>query len=149
MDKVLVKALNLACGLHIYEANGFPSRPATVDEIVSAAGRFAAFLRNGYIENQPEVSSPARPIPAVPIEKSVQDDYIVCLNDGVKCKMMKRHLAVLGYTPETYRRFWGLPGDYPMTAPNYAKTRSELAKKSGLGTQGTTPRHHRSRPGNA
>ena len=143
MDKVLVKALNLACGLHIYEENGFPSRPATVDEIVSAAGRFAAFLRNGYIENQPGALPPARLIPVVPIEESVHDDYIVCLNDGVKCKMMKRHLDVVGYTPETYRAFWGLPPDYPMTAPNYAKTRSELAKKAGLGTQGTTPRHRR------
>lgn len=72
--------------------------------------------------------------PAVPIRKSVQGDYIVCLEDGQKFKSLKRHLgAHYGMTPEEYRQKWGLPADYPMVAPNYAAARSELAKKMGLG----------------
>jgi len=74
------------------------------------------------------------PAPAVPIKKSVSPDYIVCLEDGKKLKMLKRHLqASYSMTPEAYRAKWGLPSDYPMTAPNYAKRRSELAKTVGLG----------------
>ena len=72
--------------------------------------------------------------PAVPIKKSVQDDHIVCLEDGKKFKSLKRHLTThYGMTPQEYRQKWGLPADYPMVAPNYAATRSELAKKIGLG----------------
>ena len=71
--------------------------------------------------------------PAVPIKKSVKPDFIVCLDDGKKFKSMKRHLAVLGMTPGEYRAKWGLPSDYPMVAPNYAATRSALAKANGLG----------------
>ncbi|MHB1205543.1 MAG: Ros/MucR family transcriptional regulator [Rhodospirillaceae bacterium] len=75
--------------------------------------------------------------PAVPIKKSVMPDYIVCLEDGKKLKMLKRHLkTAYGLTPEQYRDRWQLPPDYPMVAPNYAKTRSRLAKKIGLGTKG-------------
>lgn len=78
-----------------------------------------------------------RPQPAVPIRKSVHPDYIVCLEDGKKLKMIKRHLkTAYNMTPEQYRERWGLPVDYPMVAPNYAKTRSRLAKDIGLGTQG-------------
>ncbi|MEI6558739.1 MAG: MucR family transcriptional regulator [Rhodospirillaceae bacterium] len=72
--------------------------------------------------------------PAVPIKKSVFPDYIVCLEDGKKLKMLKRHLASsYGLTPDEYRSKWGLPSDYPMVAPNYAKARSDLALKLGLG----------------
>jgi predicted transcriptional regulator len=72
--------------------------------------------------------------PAVPIKKSITDDYLICLEDGKKLKMLKRHLATAyGMTPEEYRQKWGLPHDYPMVAPNYSKTRKELAKKIGLG----------------
>lgn len=71
--------------------------------------------------------------PAVSIRKSVTPDYIVCLDDGKKFKSLKRHLSVLGMTPDEYRAKWGLPKDYPMVAPNYAATRSELAKSNGLG----------------
>lgn len=75
--------------------------------------------------------------PAVPIKKSVMPDYIVCLEDGKKLKMLKRHLkTAYGLTPEQYRERWQLSPDYPMVAPNYAKTRSRLAKKIGLGTKG-------------
>ena len=72
--------------------------------------------------------------PAVPIRRSVTDDYIVCLEDGKKLKMLKRHLmTAYNMTPEEYRVKWGLKADYPMVAPNYTKKRQELAKKIGLG----------------
>ena len=78
----------------------------------------------------------ARPTPAIAIKKSISPDYIVCLEDGKKLKMLKRHLkTVYDLTPEEYRNRWDLPGDYPMVAPNYAKHRSSLAKKIGLGTK--------------
>lgn len=74
------------------------------------------------------------PKPAVPIKKSVTPDFIVCLEDGKKLKMLRRHLkSQFGMTPEEYRQRWGLSADYPMVAPNYAKKRQELAKKIGLG----------------
>ena len=77
-----------------------------------------------------------RPQPAVPIKKSVTPDYIVCLEDGKKLKMLKRHLkTAYNMTPEEYRDRWGLPADYPMVAPNYARQRSSLAKQIGLGTR--------------
>ncbi len=74
--------------------------------------------------------------PAVPIKKSVTPDYVVCLEDGKQCKMLKRHLRTAhAMSIEEYRHRWGLPGDYPMVAPNYAKKRSRLAKQIGLGTK--------------
>ena len=73
--------------------------------------------------------------PAVSVEDSIQPEYLVCLEDGRKLKMLKRHLkTVYSMTPQEYREKWGLPADYPMVAPNYAATRSKLAKKIGLGT---------------
>ena len=81
-------------------------------------------------------ASIARPQSAVPIKKSVTPDYIICLEDGKKLKMLKRHLKTrYNMTPEEYRERWGLPADYPMVAPNYAAQRRELAKKIGLGTK--------------
>lgn len=78
-----------------------------------------------------------RPQPAVPIKKSVTPDYIICLEDGKKLKMLKRHLkTAYNMTPEEYKERWGLPADYPMVAPNYAQQRSKLAKEIGLGTTG-------------
>lgn len=82
----------------------------------------------------PTVEPEEPPVPAVPVKKSITDDYLVCLEDGKKLKMLKRHLSSsYGMTPEDYRAKWGLPYDYPMVAPNYAKKRQELAKKIGLG----------------
>jgi len=74
--------------------------------------------------------------PAVPVKRSVFPEYIICLEDGKKLKMLKRHLATsYNMTPEQYREKWNLPADYPMVAPSYAKQRSSLAKKIGLGTK--------------
>ena len=82
-----------------------------------------------------------RPQPAVPIKKSVHPDFIVCLEDGKKLKMLKRHLkTAYNMTPEAYRERWGLTADYPMVAPNYARQRSRLAKEIGLGTRARRPR---------
>ena len=101
-------------------ANDLPELIATVHRCLHAAAAAAA--------------PPAVPDPAVPIRKSVMPDYIVCLEDGKKLKILKRHIMrVYNLTPEQYRKRWGLPPDYPMTAPNYAKVRSRLAKKMGLG----------------
>ena len=81
----------------------------------------------------PEELAP-KPNPAVPIKQSVTPDYIICLEDGKKQKMLKRHLkAAHSMSPDEYRERWGLPRDYPLVSPNYAKQRSALAKKIGLG----------------
>jgi predicted transcriptional regulator len=83
-----------------------------------------------------EPIQPDKPQPAVPVKKSIFADYIVCLEDGKKLKMLKRHLkTAYNMTPEQYRERWGLGADYPMVAPSYAKHRSSLAKKIGLGTK--------------
>ena len=80
--------------------------------------------------------TPARPQPAVPIKRSVTPDFIICLEDGKKLKMLKRHLKTrYNMTPDEYRERWDLAPDYPMVAPNYAAQRSTLAKKIGLGTK--------------
>ena len=87
-----------------------------------------------------EEAGPVELTPAVPIRKSVTDDYIVCLEDGKKLKMLKRHLmTAYGMTPEQYRAKWGLKPDYPMVAPAYAAKRQELAKKIGLGRKPRAP----------
>jgi predicted transcriptional regulator len=77
-----------------------------------------------------------RPQPAVNVKRSVHPDYIICLEDGKKLKMLKRHLkTAYNMSPEAYRDRWGLASDYPMVAPNYAQQRSRLAKEIGLGTR--------------
>jgi predicted transcriptional regulator len=97
------------------------------DLIQSVFGKLSE-LANGEDAASVELS------PAVPIKKSITDDFIVCLEDGKKLKMLKRHLmTAYGMTPEDYRAKWGLKPDYPMVAPNYALKRQELAKKIGLG----------------
>ena len=101
--------------------------PTLINEIHSALMR----VGGGTVEVPIEA-----PKPAVPLKKSVTPDYIVCLEDGKKFKSLKRHLRTqYNMTPEQYREKWGLPVDYPMVAPNYAKARSELAKEMGLGQQ--------------
>ncbi len=91
----------------------------------------AAFRNLG--EDKP-TQAKAELVPAVAIKKSVTPEFIVCLEDGKKLKMLKRHLkTVYDMTPDEYRAKWGLPAEYPMVAPNYAKARSEMATKLGLG----------------
>ncbi len=105
------------------QISDLPALISSVHQTLSSAG-------------QPQAASePAVELkPAVPVKKSVTADYIVCLEDGEKLKMLKRHLmSTYGLTPDEYRVKWGLPSDYPMVAPNYAKARSEMAVKIGLG----------------
>jgi predicted transcriptional regulator len=109
-------------GHHTVAATDLPNLIATV-------GRQLADLGKAPAEPEPE-----KPTPAVPIRKSVTPDYIVCLEDGKKLKMLKRHLKThYDMTPDEYRQRWGLKSDYPMVAPAYAEKRSALAKKIGLG----------------
>src|SRR4051812_29443593 len=104
------------------ETDALPSLIRSVYRSLSTAG-------------ETEAAAPAAAqTPAVPIKKSVFPDYIVCLEDGKKLKMLKRHLHTsYGLSPDAYRIKWGLPRDYPMVAPSYAATRSTLAKSIGLG----------------
>ena len=93
------------------------------------------------MDNQPEEPAAELLKPAVPIRKSVTRDFIVCLEDGKKLKMLKRHLrTTYSMSPDDYRAKWGLPADYPMVAPAYAERRSEFAKKIGLGRKAAEPR---------
>src|ERR1700739_471377 len=93
---------------------------------------YSSLANTGSVPTLPSI----RPQPAVNVKKSVQPDYIVCLEDGKKLKMLKRHLKTsYNMSPEAYRERWGLPADYPMVAPNYARQRSRLAKEICLGTR--------------
>ncbi len=98
-------------------------------EVISAVYASLKMLegKTGELPQEP-------PKPAVPIRKSITPDYLICLEDGKKLKMLKRHLrSTYGMTPDDYRQKWGLGADYPMVAPNYAEQRSAFAKKIGLG----------------
>jgi predicted transcriptional regulator len=101
--------------------------PALINQVHSALVR----VSNG------DAQSSGEPLkPAVPVKRSINPDFIVCLEDGKKFKSLKRHLRTqYDMTPEQYREKWGLPHDYPMVAPNYAAARSHLAKQMGLGQQ--------------
>jgi predicted transcriptional regulator len=101
----------------------------------------SVFTALNSLDGRPEEPA-AEPLkPAVPIRKSVTRDYIVCLEDGKKLKMLKRHLrTTYNMSPEDYRAKWGLSADYPMVAPAYAERRSEFAKKIGLGRKVAEPR---------
>jgi len=105
--------------------------PALIRQVhATLAGLDAPAASNGVAT----AATADRPQPAVPVKKSVQPDFIICLEDGKKLKMLKRHLmSHYKMTPEQYRERWGLPADYPMVAPNYALHRQALAKKIGLG----------------
>lgn len=108
--------------------------PSAVPELIRV---IHASLANLDAAAAPE---PVAQAPAVPIGRSVQSDYIVCLEDGKKLKMLKRYLrARYDMTPDEYREKWGLAYDYPMVAPAYAKRRSEFAKKIGLGRAAKKP----------
>ena len=105
-------------------AEQLPDVIKAVHATLSSVGRGAAGNRDN-------------PKPAVPVRRSITPEYIVCLEDGKRLKMLKRHLrSAYNMTPDEYRAKWGLQPDYPMVAPNYAKQRSEFAKKIGLGRKG-------------
>ena len=108
------------------------NNPVAADEVPEVINTVYNSLRS--LEQSGAEQGTEAPKPAVSIRQSITPDYIVCLEDGKKLKMLKRHLrAVYDMTPEEYRAKWGLPADYPMVAPNYAAKRSEFAKRIGLG----------------
>ena len=104
------------------------NNPVPTSELPSLIAAVHASLQ--FVAEGPQPKEPL--VPAVPIEKSVQPDYIVCLEDGKKFQSLKRHLRKFDMTPDQYRAKWDLPRDYPMVAPNYASRRSELAKAIGF-----------------
>lgn len=105
-------------------AEELPGVIRTIHATLSSVGRDSGGNHNGLR-------------PAVPVRRSVTSDYIVCLEDGKRLKMLKRHLrSAYDMTPDEYRAKWGLPSDYPMVAPNYARQRSRFAKEIGLGRKG-------------
>jgi predicted transcriptional regulator len=110
------------------------NKPLPPTELVPLIERINQALV-GLATGKPIAAAPSTPPqPAVPIKKSVTDDFIICLEDGRSFKSLKRHLrAKYNMSPEQYRAKWGLPPDYPMVAPNYAQARSDLAKAIGLG----------------
>jgi predicted transcriptional regulator len=111
-----------------YAAKAALTPAELIDVISSVSGALS------QLTTAKEATPPSEQAPAVPIKKSVSADFIICLEDGKKMKMLKRHLkSAYGITPAEYRAKWNLPWDYPMVAPNYAATRSRLAKKIGLG----------------
>lgn len=113
----------------------------SADEVASLISNVYSALSGLGQESAPEEPAPE---PAVSIRASVKPDYLVCLEDGKKLKMLKRYLRTnYDMSPEEYRERWNLPADYPMVAPNYAETRRELAKKIGLGRK---PGQRRGRP---
>src|SRR5271155_1871760 len=113
---------------------------AHVSNNTVAVGDLAQLINQVYQSLANIGSVPAAPVtrpqPAVSVKKSIQPDFLVCLEDGKKLKMLKRHLkTAYNMSPEAYRERWNLPPDYPMVAPNYARQRSRLAKEIGLGTR--------------
>ena len=102
-------------------------RPADLPDLIASVHRALQGL------SAPPQAEPEKREPPVSIKKTITPDYLISLEDGKRYKSLKRHLSGRGLTPEQYREKWGLPRDYPMVAPNYAKQRSELAKALGLG----------------
>jgi predicted transcriptional regulator len=102
-------------------------RPADIPDLIDSVHRALQGL------SAPPQAEPEKREPPVSIRKSITPDFLISMEDGRRYKTLRRHLAGRGLTPEQYREKWGLPHDYPMVAPNYAKQRSELARASGLG----------------
>ncbi|MGH7074317.1 MAG: MucR family transcriptional regulator [Stellaceae bacterium] len=113
------------------------NNPVATSQLGEVIGSVYGSLRS--LEAKPETSEEPRR-PAVSIRRSINPDYLICLEDGKKLKMLKRHLrSTYNLTPDAYRQKWGLAPDYPMVAPNYAEARSAFAKKIGLGRVGGRP----------
>ena len=115
--------------------------PALLQTVYATLGRLATGETSGF-------PGPSR-VPAIPIKKSVTPEFLICLEDGKKFKSLKRHLrAAYGMSPDDYRARWNLSADYPMVAPNYARTRSTLAVQMGLGHKPASARSRRKSKGN-
>jgi predicted transcriptional regulator len=108
-------------------------RPDEVRGLINTVHSALREVITGGGGESPQAAAVPRGEPPVSIKKSITPDYLISLEDGKPYKSLKRHLSGRGLTPEQYREKWNLPANYPMVAPNYAKARSELAKKMGLG----------------
>lgn len=137
MDYSLIRAaddniLKLASDIVAGYARGNPVSSADLPNLLKAVHKTLTELSRANGNRNPNQ------VPAVAADKSVTDDYIICLEDGKKLKMLKRHLrSKFGLTPNQYRAKWNLPASYPMVAPGYAVMRSKLAKEIGLGRKPT------------
>jgi predicted transcriptional regulator len=130
---IAVKAPDALLGFASAIVSAYVSRnPIAVSDLPGMIRSVHEGLVGASGGNAPDQATAQKP--AVPIKKSITPDYLICLEDGRKCKTLKRYLrGRYNLTPDEYRAKWGLPRDYPMVAPNYAERRSQLAKKSGLG----------------
>ncbi|MDQ0390338.1 putative transcriptional regulator [Labrys monachus] len=123
-------SISLAADIVAAYVSNNPLKQADLPKVLADVHASLARMARG----EPVDATDARPVPAVPVKKSVTADFIFCLEDGKPFKSLKRHLSTaFNMTPEEYRAKWGLPPDYPMVAPNYAQTRSTLAKRMRLG----------------
>jgi predicted transcriptional regulator len=138
MDKDVISSdlLSLTTDIVSAHVSNNSVAPTELSNLIEQVYRTLHSVSSGNpLSNAPAAAE--KPQPAVSIKKSVTPDFIVCLEDGKKLKMLKRHLKTsYNLTPEEYRERWNLPSDYPMVAPNYARQRSKLAKQIGLGTRG-------------
>ena len=131
--------LNMAASIVCAALKG-PESSITTEALPDLIRSVHSCLRSLVAGRVPEVAG--RPRPAVPVSQSVQDDYIVCLEDGKKLKMLKRHIRIsYNLTPDQYRTRWGLPSGYPMVARNYSSRRSNLARDIGLGRRSMQEPH--------
>lgn len=122
----------------------FGANQQPVERIADVIKAVTTALANGGASTGPTVGVADAKNPAVPIKKSLGDDFIICLEDGKKLTMLKRYLrSQFNMSPEEYRAKWGLPHDYPMVAPAYARLRSEFAKKIGFGRIATSAKKAR------
>jgi len=122
------KLMNLTAKIVASHVSNNPVPTGDLPQVISEVYKTLEIL------DAPEPPPAPKPIPAISIKKSITPDHIICLEDGRQLKMLKRHLkTAYNMTPDDYRAKWGLPADYPMVAPNYAKRRQQLAKKIGLG----------------
>lgn len=127
--------LEAACRIVAAYVRNNPLPPAEVSAMIKNIHTTLSSLGSGL---QAEAATAQKP--AISVRKSITPDYIICLEDGKKLKMLKRYLRTrYGMSPEEYRAKWGLPADYPLVAPNYAARRSEFAKKIGLGRRPSAP----------
>lgn len=136
----LVTALSRIVSAHLGNNNTTMSVQDVPDFIRQVHRTLAGLDDRTSRDNAQDDAKEAPPTPAVSIEDSVRTDHLVCLEDGKKLKMLKRHLRTrYDMTPNDYRRKWGLPSDYPMVAPDYAARRANIAHRIGLGTHGSRP----------
>ncbi len=127
-DSVLDATANIVSSFA--SSNALP-KARLLDLIAEVHAALTTIVRGANPRTTDPLASPLKP--AIAINKSVTQEFIVCLEDGLKFKSMKRHLKGLGMTPQQYRMKWGLPSDYPMVAANYTAKRSALAREAGLG----------------